>query len=117
MNSDWEKKRYRFAVLERIAQMTGPYTSIVAWLKDLYIIPREVESMRVAQVKLDLDPLNIEAGYLAAVAFEWDSWGASHPEDFIDALRCELRGSGERDTVSAILLALGRVSTEGTNAA
>lgn len=115
MTSDWTKKLYRFSMLKHIAEMTGPYTSVVAWLKDINVIPADVTYVKPTQVKNELDPLNIDAGYLASVAYEWDSWGPSHPEDFMDALACELKGSAQRDAVSAILVALGR-ATEGTDA-
>jgi hypothetical protein len=81
---------------------------IVPWLKAIGVIPNDVTSVKPSQVKLELDPKAINGGYLASVAYEWDSWGESTPPDFIRALRCELKGSPERDTIANALLSLGR---------
>lgn len=116
MNSDWTKKTYDFNWLARKAAEYAPVMWTVDWLKAIGVIPTDVDAMKVSQVRLELDPDAIEAGYLASVAFEWDSWGPSSPTDLMFALECELKGSPQRDAISDTLLALGRAATEDVNA-
>lgn len=113
-NSAWEKRTYSFNWLARYASQFAHYRSVFEWLKAIGVVPNDVESVRPSQVKLGLDPEAIEGGYLASAAYEWDSWGASSPTDFIMALECELSGSEQRDAIASILLALGR-NTEVTS--
>ena len=105
---EWTKRTYEFQWLERYAELLPRTHGIVKWLKYIGVIPNDVVHVRPSQVKLELDPKAINGGYLASVAFEWDSWGDSTPPDFIRALRCELSGSSNRDAISNTLLALGR---------
>lgn len=71
------------------------------------LVPREVRSMATAKVKFNIDPEEVPADYLASAAYEWDTWGPSHPEDFIEAMRAELNPI-RRDFIAAILTSLGR---------
>jgi hypothetical protein len=114
MKPDWMARTFTFSWLARYAAEFAHYRSTFEWLKAIGVVPNDVESMRTSQVqvKLDLDPERIEAGYLAAVAYEWDSWGESSPTDLIFALECELKDSPQRDAVATILLALGRAASE-----
>jgi hypothetical protein len=41
--------------------------------------------------RLNLQPDHIPAGYLAEVAYEWDTWGESTPPEFIEAFSAEVR--------------------------
>lgn len=116
MNSDWTKRKYTFSRLREWAEDFDYMDSCFSWLKVLGIVPENVESVKPSQVKMELDPQGIDAGYLASVAFEWDSWGPSSPVDLINALRCELKGSPERDIVSGVLTMLGKaVAREETD--
>jgi hypothetical protein len=66
--------------------------------------------MPAEKVKLGYDPEAVPAGYLASAAYGWDTWGPSEPEDFINAIECELVPE-RRDFIAQLLTALGR-STE-----
>ena len=108
MKPEWMTRTYEFSQLERWAGQFKNMHGIVRWLRAIGVIPNDVAMVKPAQVRLELDPGSIEGGYLAAVAFEWDTWGDSTPPDFIRALRCELSGAPERDSIARTLLALGR---------
>lgn len=108
MTQEWTERTYEFSELERYAKEFSRVHGIVRWLRYIGVIPNDVAMVRASQVKLQLDPKAIAGGYLASVAFEWDSWGDSTPPDFIRALRCELAGAPERDTIANTLVALGR---------
>lgn len=107
-NSDWNKRKYAFSQLSEWAEDFEHLDSCVEWLRVLGILPADVERVKPAQVRLELDPQGIDAGYLAAVASEWDSWGPSSPVDLMKALKCELKGSSQRDVIAAVLTALGK---------
>ena len=95
MSVAWTKRTYSFDWLKDYARQFKQYTSIFEWLKVIGVIPNDVNSARVTQVRANLDPLSIEGGYLASCAYEWDSWGKSHPIDFMNALEYELVGAPE----------------------
>jgi len=77
------------------------------FLHQIGLVPHEVKTMPAAKVRLNIDPEAIPVGYLAATAYEWDTWGPSHPEDFVDMLEAELKPE-KRDFIAAILTSLGR---------
>lgn len=110
-NSDWTKRTYTFSALREWAEDFAHLDNTVAWLKAMGVIPSDVTHVKPKQVKLELDPKAIEGGYLAAVAYEWDSWGPSSPLDLVAALRCELKGAPERDIIAGILTMLGKATT------
>lgn len=70
-------------------------------------MPNGVSRMDIRQVLTDLDPENIKVGYLAASAYEFDTWGPATPMDFIRAISAECRGA-KRDLIMDTLIALGR---------
>lgn len=84
-------------------------TSAFEWLKVIGLVPQDTDRMRVRQVLTDLDPENVSVEYLAAAAFEWDSWGPASPVDFVKAIGAEARGA-QRDLITETLVALGRFS-------
>lgn len=84
-------------------------TSAFEWLKRTGLVPENVSKMRVRQVLTDLDPQAISIEYLAAAAYEWDSWGPASPIDFVKAIAAETRGA-QRDLITEALMALGRFS-------
>jgi hypothetical protein len=108
---EWTQKTYSLAYL-RSKETFGTFRSVFPWLKGIGIVPLDVSSMRDAQVKLALDDKNIEAGYLAASAYEWDSWGASRPSEFLDALDLETAGTTRKDVIVETLTMLGRAGAE-----
>lgn len=110
LKPEWMSRTYEFSELERYARQFSRMYGIVRWLRAIGVIPNDVALVKPTQVRLELDPAAIEGGYLASVAFEWDSWGDSTPPDFIKALRCELRGAPERDGIAKTLFALGRAT-------
>jgi hypothetical protein len=80
------------------------------FLKEVGVVPLDVMSMPAEKVKLMLDRSAIPAGYLASAAYEWDTWGPSHPSDFVDAIDSELDPS-RRDLIASVLTSLGRTSS------
>lgn len=77
------------------------------FLKEIGAVPANVLSMPSEKVKLTIDPKAVPAGYLASAAYEWDTWGPSHPSDFVDAIFIELNPE-QRDFVASVLTELGR---------
>jgi hypothetical protein len=63
--------------------------------------------MPAEKVRLGFDIEAVPAGYLASAAYEWDTWGPSQPEDFINAIEAELLPE-KRDFIAKLLTALGR---------
>lgn len=80
-------------------------TSAFEWLKVIGLVPEGVARMDVRQV-VELDPDSVPVSYIAASAFEWDTWGESSPVDFIKAISAEARGA-KRDLIIETLTALG----------
>ena len=80
------------------------------WLIDIGVVPAHVTSIKWSQVQpiLNLDGDHIRAGYIAAVAAEWDSWGSSTPTQFLDALELETAGNTRRDVIAELLHTLGQ---------
>jgi hypothetical protein len=109
---DWRRLTYSLRSLREKAAAARGYRSAASWLRSIGVIPDEVLHVRPRQPILNLDADKVEAGYLAAVAFEWDSWGPASPLQFIDALEYETAGTGKRDAIAEILTQLGRATEE-----
>lgn len=106
--TSWLTRSASLSNLREEANNTGYWEwGIFGWLQNIGVVPWEVQSMPAARVRLNIDPEEIPVGYLAATAYEWDSWGQSHPDDFIDMLEAELKPE-KRDFIAAILTSLGR---------
>ena len=109
MNSAWMQKRYSFSELWQFAKVRKNDTRAVDFLKAIQVVPYDVERIPAPDyVNTNLDPTSIPAGYLAALAYEWDKDGASTAVEFMDSLRPELRGSPERDAVREQLEVAGK---------
>lgn len=106
LKPDWQRQTYSLTDLRQRAKVTRHYNSVFGWLKAQGYVPESVEGMRVANPK-SLDPEAIEIGYLAAVAYEWDSWGPTSPLEFLDAMEFECIGNERRDIIVETLTALG----------
>lgn len=85
-------------------------SSAFEWLQKTGLVPDNVTKMRVRQVLTDLDPEAVSVEYLAAAAYEWDSWGPASPVEFVKAIGAETRGSSQRDLIMETLTTLGRQS-------
>jgi len=107
--TDWGATTMRD--LRRMARPYSDMTSVFEWLKAIGLVPAETKRMDVRQVLTDLDPENISVRYLAAAAFEWDTWGPSNPDQFLNALSAETRGA-KRDLIVETLSSLGRAAVE-----
>lgn len=107
---DWTKETTTLATLEAMAKDTPACFSgsIFGWMKRVGLVPEDVASMKKVQVRIDIDPDALPKGYLAACAYEWDTWGDSHPMDFAKAIRLETKGNTGRDLIAETLTALGR---------
>jgi hypothetical protein len=103
MNS-WQEETIKFDVLELMAKMENhAYTYVLPFLIDVGLLPAEAKVKSLGDIKTSLDPNEIPAGYLAALAYEWDKDGPTSPVDFVNSLRPELRGSPEREAVQEAL--------------
>lgn len=99
-NSDWTKELWPFDHINQFAQVRTDTTSAVDFLKSIQVIPADVVHVPAPDyVNTNLNPDGIPAGYLAALAYDWDKDGPSRPFEFVDSLRPELRGSPEREVV------------------
>jgi hypothetical protein len=85
----------------------GVAHSAFGFLKEVGVVPENVMTIRFEKVRLGVDRESVPAGYLASAAYEWDTWGPSHPSDFIDAIDEELNPR-RREFVAALLTSLGR---------
>lgn len=100
----------RSVSLNRLAALAAPWSHDIGAFEFLHqagIVPHEVKSAPAVKVRLSIDPDFVPAGYLASAAYEWDTWGTSHPEDFVEAMKAELNPD-RRSFISAILTSLGR---------
>lgn len=99
-STDWTKTLFQFDHLNQFAKVRTDLTSAVDFLKSIQVIPADVVHVPAPDyVNTNLNPEGIPAGYLAALAFDWDKDGPSKPSDFVDSLRPELKGSPEREVV------------------
>lgn len=103
---NWEARLLSIGWLKRQAYGRDDTTAF-GWLKSIGVVPEDVATRRTVLPVLDLDPNAVKAGYLASCAFEWDSWGTSRPEDFINAMEAETAGNERRDVVAGLLTQLG----------
>lgn len=106
---NWKEVLFDLALLRTAAQHSrwGVSHSVFGFLKDIGVVPEDVYSAPVENVKTNFRPDRVPAGYLASAAYEWDTWGPSHPEDFIDAIADELNPQ-KREYIVSLLTALGR---------
>lgn len=114
MESKWEKKTTTFDSLVANAHLSLEEQPVFNWLKSIGIVPKSVDRVRIQPARLELEPDSIDAGYLAAAAWEWDQWTKEsgepwhHPIHFLNAIEYELKGRHENDNIREILTALGK---------
>lgn len=108
-SKDWTDKTVDLSALKRHAEQPGWGVAFPAFdfLKEVGAIPEHVNTMPPAKVRLGIPQNAIPCGYLASAAYEWDTWGRSHPSDFIDAIDAELNPE-KREFIAALLTTLGR---------
>jgi hypothetical protein len=106
---NWTDTPVDLTRLQALAEQPGWGVAMPAFefLKEVGVVPANVMSMPAEKVKLTLDRKAIPAGYLASAAYEWDTWGPSHPSDFVDAINTEL-DPAKRDLIGSVLTELGR---------
>lgn len=106
---DWTEKPVDLNRLKALAEQPGWGVAHPAFdfLKEVGVVPGAVKSMAAAKVRLNIASSAVPAGYLASAAYEWDTWGRSHPSDFIDALEAELNPE-KREFIASLLTSLGR---------
>jgi hypothetical protein len=98
--SAWQSRLFSFKDLRQFAAVRKNDSRAVEFLKAVLVIPYEVERVPAPDyVNTNLNPDSIPAGYLAALAYEWDKDGPSTALEFVESLRPELAGSPERDAV------------------
>lgn len=108
ISRDWQEHSVSLSSIKRQARELEPWEwGVFGFLQNIGVVPWSVKSVAASKVRLNIDPENVPAGYLASVAYEWDSWGKSQPSEFISMLEAEL-DPNKRDFVSAILTGLGR---------
>lgn len=108
-SKDWTEVTVNLSDLKRLAEQSGWGAAHPAFdfLKEVGVVPETVRSMPSAKVRLNIVPSAVPAGYLASAAYEWDTWGRSHPSDFIEAIEAELNPE-KREFIAALLTSLGR---------
>lgn len=108
-SKDWKEMTVNLSDLKRLAEQPGwgVAHSAFDFLKEVGVVPQGVMAMPSAKVRLNIAPSAVPAGYLASAAYEWDTWGRSHPTDFIDALEAELNPE-KREFIATLLTSLGR---------
>lgn len=112
MSLEWTKRIVDFDVLEEVAQRHTEPVSMVEWLRDMECIPEGVNWKRGNRVpNTSLDRTNVTAGYLAEVAFDFDTEGIASPREFFDWLRFEVAGTPENDSMKRVL---GEITQEAT---
>jgi hypothetical protein len=106
---DWKTLSVNLSRLRDLAERPGWGVAYPAFefLKEIGAVPAYVTTMPNEKVRLGLNPGHIPAGYLASAAYEWDTWGPSHPTDFVDMLEAELNPE-KREFISTLLTSLGR---------
>lgn len=108
-SKDWTELPVDLNRLKTLAEQPGWGVAFPAFdfLKEVGVVPEFVSSTAAAKVRLNISTSAIPAGYIASAAYEWDTWGRSHPSDFIDALEAELNPE-KREFISTLLTSLGR---------
>jgi hypothetical protein len=103
MKSAWETKTYTFKWLRENTD-DAPCMSFL-WLVKLGVIPQGTKWKRSNRiVNTNLKPDAIPAGYLAEVAYEWDSWGGgASSRQFMDALAFEVNGTEQKSVASEMM--------------
>jgi hypothetical protein len=96
MRSEWESKIFSYTWLKEKANDSPGM--MMDWLVRIGVVPRGTKWKRTNRiVNTSLKPSGIPAGYLAEVAYEWDSWGGgSTSRQFIQALSFEMAGSEKK---------------------
>lgn len=108
MATDWKMRTVSLSELRRDAEVIGEWDwGILGFLRNIGVVPWDVRISLPESVRLNVNPDAIPVGYLASMAYEWDTWGPSQPSDFLDALECELVPQ-RRDFIARVLTALGR---------
>lgn len=107
--ANWVNVSLSLSHLRRLSEQPGWGATFPAFefLREVGAVPEDVRSIASEKVRLSLDPEAVPAGYLAAAAYEWDTWGPSHPSDFIEAMENELLPH-RRDYIASLLTELGR---------
>lgn len=105
---EWDKMaEVSVTTLDHIAESDFDFQySAFDFLKDVGVVPSDLNYMAKTDVRLGYDPEKVPAWYLASAAFEWDQWGRSKPKDFTRAILMECRGN-QRDDIIEMLQELG----------
>lgn len=100
----WTEQTVTFDYLQREANSSNDYGSMVRWLQNIGVIPLNVNFTRPNRLpKLNLDPNAIPAEYLAEFAVDFDNEGASSPREMVAALAFEVRGTPQKVNVAEIM--------------
>lgn len=104
MKSNWEKQTYTFQWLREKSNDTPGM--MFEWLQKIGVIPKGTKWKRSNRiVNTNLNPQAITAGYLAEVAYEWDSWGGgSTSKQFMDALSFEVNGTPQKAVATEMIV-------------
>lgn len=113
MENSWTKRIVTYDWLKEMADLVNPEPlSMVVWLQIIGVIPFSVNWKRGNRVpNTSLDPNNIQAGYLAEVAFDFDQIGHATPTEFLNWLSFEVAGTPENESMKRVL---GELTQEAT---
>lgn len=60
---------------------------LIKWLKDIGVIPAQVSRLNSPKVDRPITREKIPAGFLAEMAYEWESYGGgATPQQFVQAI-------------------------------
>lgn len=101
MRSEWETATFTFEFLK--GKTNDQPTDMVGWLKRIGVIPMGVRKFPRASDRLVARD-SIPAGYLAGMAYEWDSWGGgATSKQFVSALEFQVRGTKKQQAAESAL--------------
>jgi len=110
-SQNWQDRSVSLSRLAALAAPVGHNIGAFEFLHQAGVVPHEVKTAPPTHVRFGYGTESVPAGYLASAAYEWDQWGESHPEDFIEAISAELNPRS-RSFISTILSSLGRAVSE-----
>jgi len=101
-SSNWASVTFTYDFLKSKAGTMQ--MDLIKWLKDIGVVPAPVSKLNAPKVIRKLSKDAIPAGYVASMAYEWESYGGgATPEQFIKALAFDIKDSQESRVVEEVL--------------
>ena len=107
---EWISKTHKLDILREksraydIAHKASDDGSAFDFLKYAGVVPMNMAWTRKNAIpRTNLNPDALPSGYLAEVAFEWDSDGTTSAGEFLDMLEFEVRGTPSNKRLSEVM--------------